>query len=512
MNCINKLTSALTSTFVFCAFAHAEQFLPIESGGTYTVNSGDYTASSSWIVDAWSSNIVINVDEGGAGSVNLTTQNTVWMLDAYGNYDSKTGGGSIVWNGNLALDMQASYNDFKPVLANDGGSSIILNGDLSISAKNNGNYSFHNSFLIASEYYSTSNFNGNLDLSATTTNSGGDSIGSAVSVLRGENVYISLGESNSDKMRIHDIITESTGGAESYGIYGYNYGGYNLNYVIDVKASTLIEDLSATSDASYSYAVGAEVHGGTLNFLGDLEIKNIKAETALALAAYNGGKINVNEDLTRTVKIDGDIETFGANSQINLNLSNADSQIKGSINSGDGAVVSLSLSDGSSWFAGSESTVSNLKLDGANLVMGSGAKVILNSEFTVAGDSSIVFNATDRLSQSAIVLSEGASFDITGSLSVKLILGEYYKSLSEDYEMLLIDAEGIVESSISSLENLSGGVVWEESGESAEGWILEYISGEGLYAIYSQVPEPATVAAIFGAIALFIAGGVKRRK
>lgn len=508
---INKLASTLTSALVLCALAHAEQFLPIESGGTYTVNSGDYTASSSWIVDARSSNISIDVDEDGAGSVNLATQNTVWVLDAYGNYDSKTGGGNIVWNGSLALDMHAYYNDFKPVLANDGGSSIVVNGDLSMKAENSGNTSSHNSFLIANEYYSSSTFNGNLDLSATTTNTGGDSIGSAVTVLRGEGVHVTLGASNSDKMRIHDIVTETEGGAESYGIYGYNYGGYELNYVIDVKASTLIENITASSNTSYSYAAGAEVHGGTLNFFGDLEIKNLKAETALALAAYNGGKINVNADLSRIVKIDGDIESFGLNSQIILNLSNANSHIKGSINDGDGALVSLSLSDGSSWYVSGESSLSELKIDAANLIMESGSKLLYNSNLAVSGDSLIVFNALDESGPGAIVLGEGASLDISGSLSVKLVLGEYYRSLKDDYAMLLIDAEGIVESSVSDLENILGSVTWENGEADAAGWSLEYVSGEGLYAIYSQVPEPATCAAVFGVFALAFAA-YRRRK
>ena len=56
-------------------------------------------------------------------------------------------------------------------------------------------------------------------MSATTSNSAGDSIGAGVIVLRGEGVDMSLGDSSGDKIKIHGISTIANGVAEIYCIY-----------------------------------------------------------------------------------------------------------------------------------------------------------------------------------------------------------------------------------------------------------------------------------------------------
>lgn len=508
---MKKIAAITVASAIICATSYSAEFLPIETTGNYTVSPGDYTASSSWIVDSYGKNIVVNVGEDGLGNVNLDTQNTVWVLDSYGNYDSKQGGGSITWNGNLSLSMRTSYNDFKPILSNDGSSSLTVNGDLSVKAQNTGATSSHNTFLVTGEFYSHSKFNGSLDLSASTVNSSGASIGSAVTVLRGEGVDMSFGGSSTDKIWIHDIKTNAVQGAESYGIYGYNYGGYNLNYTINVEASAIIENISADSTASYSYAAAAEVHGGSLSFNGDLTIRNIKAETAFALASYNGGSISVNEANSRSVKIEGDIDALGSGSSIDIKLSNAESYIRGAINSGDGAQVSISVAEGSSLYLTGNSSFQSLSIDGGSLIVEGNAALSYNSNLIISGDSSLIFYAINDVNFGKILLGDSAELEISDTLSVELILGDYFRDLNSEYSLLLIDAEGIVESEVLALENAEGSFLWSDDGKLAEGWSLEFVEGKGLYAVYAAVPEPATCAVILGALALLVAAYYKRR-
>ena len=484
--------------------ASAAEFKTIEQSGIFEVESGEYESSQMVLIDSYGKNITVNVDTDGGGSVNITTGlSTTWALDSYGNYDSKSGGGSIIWNGGLYLNMRTAYNDFKPILANDGNSSIKLNGNLSVCAENSGansRYS-HNTFLIANEFYSKSEFNGDVDLSATTSNSAGDSIGAGVIVLRGEGVDMSLGDSSGDKIKIHGISTIANGGAESYGIYGYNYGGYNLNYVINVKGSALIEDINARSESSYSYAAGAEIHGGTLNFMGDLTIKDINAETTLALAAYNGGTINIKGDSDRTVKIESDIEVAGGGSSVNLYLSGSESYMVGGISEFEGGAATVSISEGAAWYINKNSSAASLEIDGGVLVLESGGRLEYGSKLSIGGESQLVFFPDNPGKTGNIALVGSAYVDASESAIIKVVLGDYYKDLTGECYLLLIDTTGIVESVDLDLENLSGIFVWEDGGESAVGWSLEFADGEGLYAVYN-IPEPSVIAMFFSMAAL----------
>jgi len=94
-----------------------------------------------------------------------------------------------------------------------------------------------------------------------------------------------------------------------------------------------------------------------------------------------------------------------------------------------------------------------------------------------------------------------AYVDASESAIIKVVLGDYYKDLTGECYLLLIDTTGIVESVDLDLENLSGIFVWEDGGESAVGWSLEFADGEGLYAVYN-IPEPSVIAMFFSMAAL----------
>lgn len=140
--------------------ASAAEFKTIEQSGIFEVESGEYESSQMVLIDSYGKNITVNVDTDGGGSVNITTGlSTTWALDSYGNYDSKSGGGSIIWNGGLYLNMRTAYNDFKPILANDGNSSIKLNGNLSVCAENSGANSRYHTTLFSLQTNSIQNRN-----------------------------------------------------------------------------------------------------------------------------------------------------------------------------------------------------------------------------------------------------------------------------------------------------------------------------------------------------------------
>ena len=216
----------LAASLSLANYSFAEIFQTIEGSGTYNLPSGTYDgASSSWgvaLVYSYNSSIEVNVDAGSGTTIINTQPSVAWLLDVFGNHDSTTGGGHVVWNGNISANMKAAYYDFKAVLTNDGNASLLLNGDLNLSVTNSGSHDFFNTFLVASERNSSSTFNGSLNLTGKTENLSGGSISAGVWVNRGENVSMSLGNDLSDTMHIHDMQTNAEKDAESYGIYGYN--------------------------------------------------------------------------------------------------------------------------------------------------------------------------------------------------------------------------------------------------------------------------------------------------
>ena len=123
----------------------------------------------------------------------------------------------------------------------------------------------------------------------------------------------------------------------------------------------------------------------------------------------------------------------------------------------------------------------------------------------------MVFHSGNLSNTGVVILGESATVEASETAFVKVVLGEFYKAIDEECSLLLIDTASIVGAAVLDLENLPGVFVWEDSGEEAQGWALNYIEGEGLFANFTPVPEPATYAAIFGASALAFAA-YRRRK
>ena len=123
----------------------------------------------------------------------------------------------------------------------------------------------------------------------------------------------------------------------------------------------------------------------------------------------------------------------------------------------------------------------------------------------------MVFHSGNLSNTGVVILGESATVEASETAFVKVVLGEFYKAIGEECSLLLIDTASIVGAAVLDLENLPGVFVWEDSGEEAQGWALNYIEGEGLFANFTPIPEPATYAAIFGALTLAFAA-YRRRK
>lgn len=500
------------------AFAQAPLFPYIDSSGTYTVDSGVYEGSntSADTVEAGLGvNITVNVDSTQDGTVEINSvSRPSWLLDAYGSYWNKTDGGSIVWNGNLIAHISAGRLAFTPVMVNDGGSSIVVNGNIAVDGVNNHDSAgFAWSYAAVAEYYSSLHLNGDVDFSLTFTNNLGIAQTAGVAVVRGESVNVSLGASSANSVHIHDVISNGATVSESYGISGVyeepvaeGYpAGFVSNYVIDVKGSALIENIqaNASSAGGVAWASGAEANFGTINFLGNTVIRDIKAtgsETyAYALTAYNGGTINVNVGTNNIVQIDGDLDVQ-ASGTINLQLTNADSYLRGGVSEGDGGQVNLVLKDGGTWYIDGTTSIHDITIDSAVIDIASGGRFNYDGALVLNGTSKLVFHSENPSDTGRIVLGASASLDFAEMTQIEVYLSDFYGDIDEAVAILLIDSESIAGMDL-DVSNLDATFKWESSGQDATGWFLEFIEGEGLYASCldpEPIPEPASVAMFFG--------------
>lgn len=185
---------------------------------------------------------------------------------------------------------------------------------------------------------------------------------------------VKLGTDNNNTINISNINVKVNGDSSDNDSYSavigalINNDSYKNkdNYKIEFNGATTINNISAETGSGEAWVAALWSNCGTIIANGDLTISDINAKTTgnklvKALYATNGGLISVNPNLNQTVKIDGDIATYDApdapddpddsdgtdyvKSQVNINLSNADSYINGAINGN----VDLNMTNGSVW-------------------------------------------------------------------------------------------------------------------------------------------------------------------
>lgn len=198
---------------------------------------------------------------------------------------------------------------------------------------------------------------------------------------------------------------------------------------IDINTKNTVINASTDEDKEVDgehTAIGIVAYSGS-----KVNIKNnLTVNAATAISTRGNSTININEDGTGTVKLNGDIsfdyddKTSGTpiDSSVNINLTNKDSYLKGNIkkngnpptNQSTVNGMNLSLSNGATWTSTDDSFVNNLDLKNGGTVNLAGGAHTVDVLTSMSSDNGVV---TANSLDSKVKVAKGAN-DIK-SLTVK---------------------------------------------------------------------------------------------
>lgn len=193
------------------------------------------------------------------------------------------------------------------------------------------------------------------------------------------------------------------------------------NTVIDVSTdNTVIEDGENEAIGIVSYS------GSTVNVTGNLTVN-----AGTAISTRGNSEVNINQDGKGTVKLNGDISFnyngptsgTGIDSNVNINLTNADSMLNGNIIKTGKAPsekatvdkMTLSLSNNATWNSTAYSFVNNLNLSNGGTVNLNGDTHTIDVVNKLSSDGGVVSTAN---LDSKLVLDSGATNNVK-KLTVK---------------------------------------------------------------------------------------------
>lgn len=193
------------------------------------------------------------------------------------------------------------------------------------------------------------------------------------------------------------------------------------NTVIDVSTdNTVIEDGENETIGIVSYS------GSTVNITGNLTVN-----AGTAISTRGNSEVNINQDGKGTVKLNGDISFnyngptsgTGIDSNVNINLTNADSMLNGNIIKTGKAPsekatvdkMTLSLSNNATWNSTADSFVNNLNLSNGGTVNLNGDTHTIDVVNKLSSDGGVVSTAN---LDSKLVLDSGATNNVK-KLTVK---------------------------------------------------------------------------------------------
>ena len=193
------------------------------------------------------------------------------------------------------------------------------------------------------------------------------------------------------------------------------------NTVIDVSTdNTVIEDGENEAIGIVSYS------GSTVNVTGNLTVN-----AGTAISTRGNSEVNINQDGKGTVKLNGDISFnyngptsgTGIDSNVNINLTNADSMLNGNIIKTGKAPsekatvdkMTLSLSNNATWNSTAVSFVNNLNLSNGGTVNLNGDTHTIDVVNKLSSDGGVVSTAN---LDSKLVLDSGATNNVK-KLTVK---------------------------------------------------------------------------------------------
>ncbi len=299
---------------------------PIDKSGIYTLEDGTIIQQGDFGIDAYKSDITVNVGETDSGTLKIQLNNG-FGIDAYGNYLSTQDGSTIKINGNLEISIDgtniSTTVDNHGISVMYGASQIDLNGDanVNVNGKTTNQFNSYVYGLIAQGNGTKINANGAMNISVSSWGKG--------------------------KL------------VEAVGANAYDGGSIYFNEDVNIHDITAYAEKSPNNEVLV-YAAGAVANGdeSLIEFNKDTIIKSVNGEcedpnnhnvTEVAIAAESGGEVRVNFEKDNTVQIEGDVVAYGEGSKISLNLNNIDSYLEAEVLSLEGGVVDLSLSNSAIW-------------------------------------------------------------------------------------------------------------------------------------------------------------------
>ena len=199
---------------------------------------------------------------------------------------------------------------------------------------------------------------------------------------------------------------------------------------ININADNTVIDVStdkATFDGGENQAIGIiSYSGSTVNITGNL---TVNAPTVIS--TRGNSEININQDGKGTVKLNGDISFnyndstsgTGIDSNVNINLTDADSVLNGNVMKTGNAPsekatvdkMTLSLSNNATWNSTADSFVNNLNLSNGGTVNLNGDTHTIDVVNKLSSDGGVVSTAN---LDSKLVLDSGATNNVK-KLTVK---------------------------------------------------------------------------------------------
>ena len=242
----------------------------------------------------------------------------------------------------------------------------------------------------------------------------GDIIVKAIATENSYEAYVQgiFAENGAEVTKGNGNITAIAQGGElttTYGVRNYD-STVNLD-VVNISAVS-VNDGNNTPSAYGIYAEGndAEVNmqGGSIT----AQINNADGVTdnnnndSYAIYGYDSSVININQETTNKVVINGDIRT-GRNAAVNLNLNTINSELNGAIDDNSDNGTTLTLANGAEWNNTDASNVTNVSMNGGIINQNTDEDIDIEN---YSGNGEIVLAVGDSTSNGDIDVIAGRTY------------------------------------------------------------------------------------------------------
>ena len=455
------------------------------AGAASSFNAGQITLNLGTSTTPMANTAVISgISATSGSSVEIGNNST---LNAYGDIDDTFGvyglysyqaNTKILLGDNFTLNTQNMHHG---IYARTGGTMTIGSG-----ANLSGNSSSH--FILSTGGSSKLTFGDNLTMNVSNA-ANGINASTSGEVDLGKNANINVTTSNisnnigvgaavyvltGGKLRAEDATIVNTGGE------GVKMGAGGTIDLINTNVTAATSAISILTSSGSVNPVGVmNIIGGNYNSIGGDAIGYLGADANVANSIINisdGAVVTSNNGVFFDTTKSAQTSSYSTT----INVTGAGTRVEGVIIEDDVSNTTVSISDRATWISAGSSKVDTLILDGANieLTLTTQGDAITADNMTTSGMNDIIIDfSNDFLNE----IMDGFMFDT----DTAIIIGSGEK------------------------DNIN--YIIAESNKDGSTWdITDNLDGRYTITNINVVPEPATYAAIFGALALAVA--VYRRR